>query len=248
MQVVFCPNTGPMTGLLDNLPCPAKLSVSDKPGRKYRYAFPHTVAVAPALHRHTLEWVQPQPDSPTWVGVHSARANHYVTAMLNRGLLQPLLGVSRGHSTRREVPYGTRSRVDFVLEGGDCSMYVEVKSVTMTQHGVAVFPDTVSTRAQQHARELTALLTASTQGNKRRRLEVGEEGTTGKGTKRAAMLFVVQRDDAEAFAPCRVKDPEYAALCVAAKAAGVQLVAVAIRLDEHGAVRFVGELPVVDPL
>lgn len=197
------------------------------------------------LHSYTLEWLQPNPQSPTWVGVHSARANHYVAAMLERGLLQPLLGMSMSHTTRREVPYGTRSRVDFVLQEGKCSTYVEVKSVTLTQQErdvtVAVFPDTVSTRAQQHARELTALLctkaSAEEQG-KRRRVE-------GKA-RRAVMLFVVQRDDAQEFAPCKAKDPAYAALCVQAAAAGVQLVAVAIRLNEEDAVEYVRELPVVD--
>lgn len=202
---------------------------------------------------YTLEWMQPNPGSTTWVGVHSARANHYVAAMLNHGLLQPLLGLPTHVEVRREVPYGARSRVDFVLQQPHCSTYVEVKSVTMTQQQqqddggdahvatVAVFPDTVSTRAQQHARELTALVNApgtgedGVQQGKRRRVEA---------TTRAVMLFVVQRDDAQAFEPCRAKDPEYAALCEAAAAAGVKLVAVAVRLDEQGGVAWVGQLPI----
>lgn len=237
MEVVFCPNTGPMTGLLDHLPCPAKLSVSDKPGRKYRYQRVHKhTKTHLSRHSYTLEWLQPNPSATTWVGVHSARANEYVAAMLDRGLLQPLLGVSPTHETRREVAYGTRSRVDFVLEEPGCqsTLYVEVKSVTMTEQEVAVFPDTVSTRAQQHARELTALVEPD-QGHKRRRVD---------SSTRAAMLFVVQRDDVVAFAPCGAKDPAYAALCVEAAKAGVKLVAVAIRLDEQGGVVFVGSLPV----
>ena len=51
-----------------------------------------------------------------------------------------------------------------------------------TQGGrIALFPDTVSQRAQRHMRELTALAHAG---------------------RAAACVFVVQRDDCAAFAPC----------------------------------------------
>lgn len=46
---------------------------------------------------------------------------------------------------------------------------------------MALFPDTVSERAQRHVRELTALAVAG---------------------GHAALVFVVQRDDCSAFAPC----------------------------------------------
>ncbi len=101
--------------------------------------------IHPSIHktpsnRYTLEWVQPDPNRPTWVGVHSARANHYVRTMLDMGILTPvLLGdtTSLTH-VQAEVRYGEASRVDFVVHGEDGScVYVEVKSVTMLVEGHA---------------------------------------------------------------------------------------------------------------
>ena len=106
--VVHCPNTGPMTGLLDDLPARAWCSVSDAPGRKYA---------------RTLEAVQARAicipsgsDSSRGgagaggsggsggggavVGVHSALANRLAAALLERRLL-PALGAYE--AVKREV-------------------------------------------------------------------------------------------------------------------------------------------------
>lgn len=65
-----------------------------------------------------------------------------------------------------------------------------------------------------------------------------------KGTK-AALVFLVQRNDCSVFAPCYEKDPEYAALVAEAKAVGVQVMALACELDPKGArVIYRGVLPV----
>lgn len=89
---------------------------------------------------------------------------------------------------------------------------------------IALFPDTVSDRAQRHVRELTALARAG---------------------GRAVLAFVVQRGDCCAFAPCHEKDPKYGRLVLEAAEAGVGLVAVACALDEgKGVVRLQGQLPV----
>lgn len=90
---------------------------------------------------------------------------------------------------------------------------------------MALFPDTVSQRAQRHVTELTAL---AQQGG------------------RAALLFVVQRGDCVAFAPCKERDPEYAALVAEAALAGVKLLAAAVTLDASARrVRYCGQLPVL---
>jgi sugar fermentation stimulation protein A len=216
---VHVPNTGPMTTLVDDLPTEALLSVSASTTRKYA---------------HTLEWMRPAPGA-AWVGVHSAKANAMVDALLAVGAVP---GLPPFDTVRREVPFGAeRSRVDFVLDraaagalpAGEC--FVEVKSVTLAEDlpagggRLAVFPDTVSVRAQRHVRELAAV--AAHGGD-------------------AAMVFVVQRGDCAAgFAPSHRCDPEYGRLVVAAAAAGVRVVALAVELDaDAGVVRFVGALKV----
>lgn len=196
--VVHVPNTGPMTGLLDSLPTKVLLSKSSNPKRKYPY---------------TLEWLH---DGTTWVGVHSAKANAMVDRLLaSRALEAHLPPYSR---YQREVRVGTRStqsRIDFQLVDDDdeSTCLVEVKSVTMKEEGEgttsarAVFPDTISTRAQRHVQELIDTNT------------------------KAAMIYVIQRDDCSVFAPCFEKDPVYSERVCEAHRAGVEIIPVQMRLD-----------------
>lgn len=212
---IHVPNTGPMTGLLDTLPSLALLSVSSNPARKYK---------------HTLEWLKDS--TGAWVGVHSAKANAFVRALLEANAVPELGSYEK---IRAEVKYGAggASRVDFVLDKADGGeVYVEVKSVTLAENDgekgrIALFPDTVSTRALRHVTELAAVV------------------KQGKGKTEAALVFLVQRGDCDSFAPCFEKDPEYAAAVATAAAAGVKMIALVCDLDEEkGAVVFKGTLPV----
>lgn len=58
-----------MIGLLDRALAPVYLSTSTNKGRKYI---------------HTLELIQPDAQLPTWVGIHSAKANAIVASLLER--------------------------------------------------------------------------------------------------------------------------------------------------------------------
>lgn len=119
--VIHVPNTGPMTGLLDNLPAPVLLSESRVATRKYP---------------HTLEWMKPNADS-SWVGVHSAKANAMVRSLLEARAIPQLMPYD---ALRPEVKYGSEnSRIDFLLESRQGNSpklkhhYVEVKSVTLAE-------------------------------------------------------------------------------------------------------------------
>ena len=142
VQTVHVPNTGPMTGLLDELPTDVLLSKSSNAKRKYA---------------HTLEWMRVD---GTWVGVHSAKANAMVGQLLDAGVLDAHLPAFTTYN--REVRIGggksPATRIDFELvnEETDARCLVEVKSVTMKDGDTAVFPDTKSARAQKHVRELVA--------------------------------------------------------------------------------------------
>jgi sugar fermentation stimulation protein A len=108
-------------------------------------------------------------------------------------------------TVKREVPYGTKSRIDFLLTTDDSpddrSIYVEVKNSTWAQGRLCLFPDTVTTRGQKHLRELTALLPDA----------------------RAVMLYFINRGDCDQFAPGDSADPEYGQLLRAAISAGVEV-------------------------
>ncbi|MGQ9683796.1 MAG: DNA/RNA nuclease SfsA [Anaerolineae bacterium] len=80
---------------------------------------------------------------------------------------------------QREVRLGT-SRIDLLLTGSQGPCYVEAKSVNLVEQGVALFPDAPTTRGVRH---LLALAGAAAAG------------------LRAAVVFVIQRDDAAALRP-----------------------------------------------
>ncbi|KDO29011.1 hypothetical protein SPRG_06066 [Saprolegnia parasitica CBS 223.65] len=215
---VHCPNTGPMIGLLDLPLANVQLSVSDNPKRKYA---------------HTLEQIQVHNGRGLeWVGVHSMSANAMVGNALRHGWLPDVVGHALITKITAEVKHTAHSRIDFVVEtNGPKTFYIEVKSVTLRMdNGRAVFPDTVSTRAQKHVDELIALRAS--------------HGTSIQPT----IVFLIQRRDSTSFAPSTVHDPAFAALCASAKAAGVHLFAYACELitssDAGHIVLLPGPLPV----
>lgn len=170
-----CPNTGPMT----SVSTPGSLvqvSRSDNPKRKLAY---------------TWEMIQVNDNQPTWVGVNTGLPNRAIALALEQHIIPELAGSY--NKIRCEFPYGKAqsSRVDFLLTGVlEHPIYLEVKSVTLAQGKVALFPDTVTTRGQKHLRELTALLPQA----------------------RAIMLYFINRGDCTHFAPCDSADPVYGQL------------------------------------
>ncbi|MFA5123353.1 DNA/RNA nuclease SfsA [Zavarzinia sp.] len=146
----------------------------------------------------------------TLVGIDTGAANAVVAEAVQAGLIPELAGYGR---ITREVPYGANSRVDLLLSeaadgGPDC--LVEVKSVTLSrQRGLAEFPDAVTARGAKHLAELAA---AVAQG------------------RRAVLLYLVQRGDAERMAVAADIDPRYAAEFEKARGQGLEALCYACRL------------------
>ena len=88
---------------------------------------------------------------------------------------------------RREVTFED-SRIDLMLSGRSGRCYIEVKSVTLVEGGIGIFPDAPTERGRKH---LFSLQEAVRQGH------------------RAAVVFVIQRPDAHVFSPNRSTDPEF---------------------------------------
>ncbi len=107
-----------------------------------------------------------------------------------------------------EVRY-RESRLDFRLEGEQGVCWVETKSVTLIEQGVAWFPDVPTARGSRHLRELLHLT------------EAGD---------RAAVVFIIQREDADAFAPAASVDPLFAETLAQVARAGVEVRAYACRV------------------
>jgi sugar fermentation stimulation protein A len=128
----------------------------------------------------------------------------------------------RGYQILRREPVMGRNRADFLLLCGGQECFLEVKSVTLVKQGVALFPDAPTVRGRTHLEHLIAA---------RRR---------GLG---AAILFVVQRIDATAFAPNRDADPEFGEALRRAFRAGVRVSAMTCSVDPRG-VRLATVVPV----
>lgn len=96
------------------------------------------------------------------------------------------------------------SRFDFYLETEKRKIFIEVKGVTLENHGIAMFPDAPTARGVKHLQELTDCL------------QQGYE---------AAAIFVIQFTGAKLFEPNYATHPEFAQALRAAQVAGVQVMA-----------------------
>jgi sugar fermentation stimulation protein A len=190
-----CPNPGAMLGLKDP-GLGVWLSRSEDPKRKLA---------------HTLELVEVDGGL---VGVNTMHPNRLVAEALALGAIPELAGYA---SVRREVNYGTNSRVDFLLESEDRPpCWLEIKNChLMRTAGLAEFPDCVAARSSKHLRELAAMV---------------EEGC------RAVALFVVQRTDCEGFKACAELDPVFARTLDEVAARGVEVLVYACEMAETGVV------------
>lgn len=129
-------------------------------------------------------------------------------------------------TVRPESTYG-ESRLDFLLEKeigqtglGKC--YVETKSVTLVEEGIGLFPDAPTSRGVKHLRSLMNALC---------------EGY------RAAVIFVIQREDVQGFSTHDAADPEFAVAFRQALAAGVEAFAHRCRVT-HRRIELAEEIPI----
>ncbi|WP_028585665.1 DNA/RNA nuclease SfsA [Desulfogranum mediterraneum] len=164
----------------------------------------------------TLEMIQVD---NSWIGVNTSLTNRLVHEALANGTIDDF-GTLK--SIRAEVKVSTKSRLDFLLEGDRGQSYLEVKNCSLAEEGLALFPDAVTARGTRHLEELITL--------------VG----SGYG---AAVLFCIQRQDAEAFAPAAAIDPLYAATLSRAAQAGVRVLAYQARVEPEE-ISIVRHLPV----
>ena len=157
----------------------------------------------------------------TLVSIDARLPNKLFDEAVADGALREFEGYS---VVRREVTYGN-SRLDFLLEadGDSRSCLVEVKSVTLVQEGIGRFPDAVTERGARHLDEL-------------RRASLGG--------KRTAVVFVIQRGDAQAFAPHDESDPRFGEVLREAALDGVGIHAYACAVNRRE-IRVSDSLPVL---
>lgn len=192
--IVYCANPGSFNGCLQ-AGSAALLWDSQDPARKRRYTWR-------AIKLNDV-----------WIGTDTHLANRLVEQLLCQQLLPCLRGyeiIAREQLVRRGL------RVDFLLKDkGTC--FLEVKSATVVEKGIARFPDSITPRGLKHLQGLT------------RKVKEGH---------RAVLLFLVQRNDAKSFS-LSSHYPAYAynRAFKKALAAGVEVFACAVEVRVGGSCR-----------
>ena len=133
------------------------------------------------------------------VSVDSRAPNKVVAEAIDAGWLPEF------HDLRidKREPVFEDSRLDFHLTGGSASLMLEVKSCTLVDGRTGLFPDAPTERGRRHLHALV------------RALEIG----------RAAALFLIQREDADAFQPNRRTDSRFSEALREAAERGVEVYA-----------------------
>jgi len=148
------------------------------PGRLWEILFPGTeLALVPTPQSPKLSFkVAAARRNGQWVNLDTIRTNALARRLLEDGRVPGLAGWEVLSS---EVPHNS-SRFDFLLGRGADRLFLEVKSCTLFQGPMSMFPDAVTERGRRHLLELAAL-------------EPGEPG--------GAVLVVSQGPDSRFFLP-----------------------------------------------
>ncbi len=153
----------------------------------------------------------------SWVGINTGNPNKLAFDAVVAGTIPELAGYT---FVKREVKFGD-SRFDVFAENETEKCFIEVKNVSLKEGHYALFPDAVTTRGQKHLRTL---------------IEVKAKGM------RAVMLYIIQREDVEVFAPAKDIDPQYAQLLKQAVNAGVEVIPMQAKVTPHK-IELVKKLP-----
>lgn len=184
------------------------------PGRLRELLIPGaTVHLSNASHSerktaYDLRFVQ-HPEHGQLVSLDTRIPNQIFQEGLETGFFVPF----RGYQTmQREVPLphapadgGVHSRIDYrLIDANGRPCWIEVKSASLVEERCARFPDAVTARGRRHVLELAEL---------------------AQSDVRTAIVFIIQRPDADLLRPQWSTDPDFGHALVAAQAAKVEIYA-----------------------
>lgn len=168
------------------------------PGRMHELMVPGTkVYVIPKEgdHRKTKYDLTLMEYNNTLVSIDSRLPNYMLKESINDGLEE-----FKGFKVERAEPIFHDSRLDLKLTDGTNQILLEAKSCTLVEEGVALFPDAPTKRGARH---MNTLIKALDHG-------------------RAAVCFIIQRNDAKEWRPNKKMDPEFTEALKRAVEAGVE--------------------------
>jgi sugar fermentation stimulation protein A len=172
------------------------------PGRMEELLHPGAtvwIANKKALHRKTVFDLVLVEHNDTLVSIDSRTPN----TVLAEAILAGTAPEFKGYTIERREPSYDDSRFDLLLTDGHRKLTLEVKSCTLIEDGIALFPDAPTKRGTRHLKTLIKAL---------------HEG-------RSTILFLIQRSDAKTFQPNKKTDPEFTKALHEAAKKGVEVYA-----------------------
>lgn len=169
------------------------------PGRMEELLYPGAIvwiANKKSLHRKTVFDLVLVEHDDTLVSVDSRTPNTVLAEAIQAGTVPEF----KGYTVERREPSYDDSRFDLLLTDGHRKLTLEVKSCTLVEDGIALFPDAPTKRGARHLKTLIKAL---------------HEG-------RSTILFLIQRADAKVFQPNEKTDPEFAKALREAASKGVE--------------------------
>lgn len=200
--------------IIAHCPNPGAMSGLIDPGTK--------AYLAPSKPGSKLDWGWKLAELPSgaFVVIDTGLANHIVHEALENRRIE---GLPDYTGFRAEVRMDAESRIDFCLDTADGPFWLEVKSVSLSRSvGLAEFPDTRTARGAKHLQGLTAAVARG---------------------ERAAMLYLLVRNDCSRIAIAADIDPAYARAFEQARAAGVQMLGLACSISPDR-IEAMGRIPV----
>ena len=186
-----CPNSGSLKGcLLEG--GRVYISDSNNPRRKFPYTW------------EIIELRQ------SLVMINTFLTNRIVKTAICRGKIKELSGY---RDISAEFCYEKGSRIDLLLKGNGRPCLLEVKSCTLVEGGIALFPDAPTKRGKKHLDVLSKAL---------------KEGY------RSVIFYLIQRMDSKGFHPACAIDPDYCDKLCRAMEVGVEFLAYDIMVNLKG--------------
>ena len=181
------------------------------PGRMHELMVPGTPVYLihkPGEHRKTDYDLTLVEYNDTLVSIDSRLPNYMLKEAINGSQLPEF----KGYMVERTEPVFHDSRLDLKLSDGVNQMLIEAKSCTLVENKIALFPDAPTKRGARH---MNTLIKA---------LEYG----------RAAVCFIIQRNDASEWRPNKEMDPEFTQNIRKAVQNGVEAYAFICDINLHG--------------
>ena len=134
--------------------------------------------------KYTLEIIEVK---KTKVGINTHSTNKIVHDALQNNLIK---GFNNNMDIKPETKFGANTRFDFLVSSKKYQSFIEVKNVTLSRkRNLAEFPDAETLRGLKH---------------------LGELIKASKKKFKVYILFVIQRNDCNAFTIAKDIDPNYA--------------------------------------